>query len=50
MVRGPHGGRRRGARGRGTTPPLESMPEGSNPKEKKNSLGRSILLWGMWLV
>ena len=30
MVRGCRGGRRRGARGGGATPPAASMPEGSN--------------------
>jgi hypothetical protein len=32
MVRGCHGGIRRGARGGGVTPLVASMPEGSNPK------------------
>jgi hypothetical protein len=32
MVRGCRGGRRRGARGGGVTPPVASMPEGSNPQ------------------
>jgi hypothetical protein len=32
MVRGRHGGRRRGARGGGVTPPTTSMPEGSKPQ------------------
>jgi hypothetical protein len=32
MVRGRHGGRRRGARGGGVTPPAASAPEGSNPQ------------------
>jgi hypothetical protein len=33
MVRGRRGGRRRGARGGGVTPPAASTPEGSNPRE-----------------
>jgi hypothetical protein len=32
MVRGHHGGRRQGARGGGTTPPVASTLEGSNPQ------------------
>jgi hypothetical protein len=32
MVRGCRGSRRRGAGGRGVTPPIVSMPEGSNPQ------------------
>jgi hypothetical protein len=32
MVRGRHGGRRRGARGGGVTPPTASAPEGSKPQ------------------
>jgi hypothetical protein len=32
MVRGCRGGRRRGARGGGVTPPVASTPEGSNPQ------------------
>jgi hypothetical protein len=32
MVRGCHGGRGRGARGGVETPPVASMPEGSNPQ------------------
>ena len=32
MVRGHRGGRRRGARGGGVTPPVASTPEGSNPQ------------------
>jgi hypothetical protein len=32
MVRGCHRGRRRGARGGGTTPPVASTREGSNPQ------------------
>jgi hypothetical protein len=32
MVRGRRGGRRQGARGGGVTPPVASMPEGSNPQ------------------
>jgi hypothetical protein len=31
MVRGRRGGRRRGAKGGGMTPPVASTPEGSNP-------------------
>jgi hypothetical protein len=31
MVRGRRGGRRRGARGGGATPPVASAPERSNP-------------------
>ena len=32
LVRGRHGGRRRGVRGGGMTPPVASMPKGSNPQ------------------
>jgi hypothetical protein len=32
MARGCLGGRRRGAKGGGATPPVASMPEGSNPQ------------------
>jgi hypothetical protein len=31
------------------TPLVESTPEGSNPKKKRKSLDKRILLWGMWL-
>jgi hypothetical protein len=39
MVRGRHRGRRRGARGGGTTPPVASMPEGSNPQGDEQVVG-----------
>jgi hypothetical protein len=32
MVRGRRGSRRHGVGGRGVTPPIVSMPEGSNPQ------------------
>jgi hypothetical protein len=40
MVRGRRGGRRRGARGGGATPPVVSMPERSNPQGGEQVLGR----------
>jgi hypothetical protein len=40
MVRGRHGGRRRGARGGGVMPPVASMPEGSNPQGGEQVLGQ----------
>jgi hypothetical protein len=50
MVRGRRGGRRHGARGGGVTPPVASMPEGSNPQGEEQVIGQERLLWGMWLV
>jgi hypothetical protein len=49
MARGLRGGRRRGARGGGGTPRVASTPEVLTPKDKRKSLDRRILLWGMWL-
>jgi hypothetical protein len=40
MVRGCRGGRRRGARGGGVTPPVASTPEGSNPQGGEKVLGQ----------
>jgi hypothetical protein len=40
MVRGCCGGRRRGARGGGMTPPAASTPEGSNPQGGEQVLGQ----------
>jgi hypothetical protein len=39
LVRGRRGGRRRGARGGGMTPPVASTPEGSNPQGGEQVLG-----------
>jgi hypothetical protein len=41
LVRGCYGGRRRGARGGGETPPLASTPEGSNPREASSFSNKS---------
>jgi hypothetical protein len=46
MVRGHHGGRRRGARGGGETPPTASMPEGSNPQGGEQVLGQEHISVG----
>jgi hypothetical protein len=46
MVRGRHGGRRRGARGGGVTPPVASMPEGSNPQGGEQVLGQEQIAVG----
>jgi hypothetical protein len=40
MVRGHHGGIRRGARGGGVMPPAASTPEGSNPQGGEQVLGQ----------
>ena len=40
MIRGRRGGRRRGARGGGETPPTTSTPEVSNPQGGKKVLGQ----------
>jgi hypothetical protein len=37
-IGGRRGARGRGIRGRGVTPPLASMPEGSNPREASRFL------------
>jgi hypothetical protein len=41
IVRGCLGGRRHSSRGGGVTPPVASMLEGSNPKDKKKSSNRN---------
>jgi hypothetical protein len=46
MVRGCHGGRRRGARGGGVTPPVASMPEGSNPQGGEQALEKEKIAIG----
>jgi hypothetical protein len=46
MVRGRHGGRRRGARGGGVTPPVASTPEGSNPQGGEQVLGQEKIAVG----
>jgi hypothetical protein len=46
MVRGCRGGRRRGARGGGETPPAASMPEGSNPQGGEQVLGQEHISVG----
>jgi hypothetical protein len=46
MVRGRRGGRRRGARGGGETPPVASTPEGSNPQEGEQVLGQEQIAVG----
>ena len=46
MVRGCRGGRRRGARGGGETPPAASTPEGSNPQGGEQVLGQEHILVG----
>ena len=46
MVRGCRGGRRRGARGGGETPPLASTPEGSNPQGGEQVLGLELIAAG----
>jgi hypothetical protein len=48
MVRGHRGSRRRGAGGRGVTPPIVPMPEGSNPQGDEKILSQNRLLWEMW--
>jgi len=39
MVRGHHGGRRRGARGKCVMPPVSSMLEGSNTQGEEKLIG-----------
>jgi hypothetical protein len=46
MVRGRHGGRRRGARGGGTIPPVASTPEGSNPQGDEQVFGQEQIAVG----
>ena len=46
MVRGCRGGRRRGAREGGVTPPVASMPEGSNPQGGEQVLGQEHISVG----
>jgi hypothetical protein len=46
MVRGHRGGRRWGARGGGTMPPVASMPEGSNPQGDEQVLGQEQIAVG----
>jgi hypothetical protein len=46
MVRGCRGGRRRGARGGGVTPPVASTPEGSNPQGGEQVLGQEQIAVG----
>jgi hypothetical protein len=46
MVRGHRRGRRRGARGGGTTPPVASTPEGSNPQGDEQVLGQEKIAVG----
>jgi hypothetical protein len=46
MVRGCRGGRRRGARGGGVTPPVASTPEGSNPQGDEQVLGQEQIAVG----
>jgi hypothetical protein len=44
MVRGSRRGKRRGARGGGTTPPVASTPEGSNPQGDEQVLGQEQIV------
>jgi hypothetical protein len=46
MVRGRHGGGRRGARGGGEMPPAASTPEGSNPQGGEQVLGQEHISVG----
>jgi hypothetical protein len=46
MVRGRRGGRQRGARGGGETPPATSTPEGSNPQGGEQVLGQEHISVG----
>jgi hypothetical protein len=46
MVRGHRGGRRRGARGGGETPPTTSTPEGSNPQGGEQVLRKEHIAVG----
>jgi hypothetical protein len=46
MVRGRRRGRRRGARGGGVTPPVASMPEGSNPQGDEQVVGQEQIVVG----
>jgi hypothetical protein len=45
MVRGRRGSRRRGVGGRGVTPPIVPMPEGSNPQgDEKNTEPEQVVV------
>jgi hypothetical protein len=46
MVRGRRGSRRRGAGGRGVTPPIASMPERSNPQEEEKNVEQEKIVVG----
>jgi hypothetical protein len=46
MVRGRRRGRQRGARGGGATPPVASMPEGSNPQGEEQVIGQEQIVVG----
>jgi hypothetical protein len=46
MVRRCCGGRRHGARGRGATPPVASMPYGSNPQEEEQVIKQEHIFVG----
>jgi hypothetical protein len=46
LVRGRHGGRQRGARGGGVTPPVASTPEGSNPQGEEQVIGQEQVVVG----
>jgi hypothetical protein len=46
MVRGRRGSRRCGVRGRGVTPPIVSMPEGSNPQGDEQTTEKEKVVVG----